>query len=551
MASIEELPDELLLYVFLYLDRADVFNIRLVCTQWMRLSFSSDLWRRLTMIDLDTHIEKLAWSAQNIKIVKQFVRYLYISMSIKRGKQFLRKLLSSNLTELRHLRIWESFRGNSETKDILAYLAQHNSQLSSLELKFSTCKHLNEYGNILASLPLRKLEINHGGSFGYRHTCNYCSEERWLEGLSNLYTVEFSALRELTLSVNVVGNAVVRQILNYCGHLESLALDTTDTESDCFNDLTRNNNLRKLRLCFVRLTDATLVDISQYSPFLQSCVLEGRLGLLTDSGMQYLLIKCRSLQRIALNNKFKPEPHISNATLYSIASNCSSLKYLHFDSINEITDVGFQALIENCENLVEIAMLDCDKLTDISMMVLSDNCPMLRKVEFSGSITGYKNITNIGVQYLIKRLSFLEEATFACLSNLKNIKLSPTFQMDLNETSDKLSVDELHIKDDNLKLSDCEDSNETISSNLTVKMENKTTKYRDKLRLGHFGNSYIKKLSFARCETLDDESLLQVLNYCPDLKELDLSHCSSLSNTVISRIIYDYSTMKIKQSTVL
>lgn len=528
MADIGVLPDEIFLYIFHFMLQSDIVSvIRNVCLRWKRLSYSPTLWRRLCMVDLGGENQKIMWSDENIETVKSFVKSLYISLFFNQGDQCLDKLTKHDFNELKELTLRDLHFGNSKFIQILEFLANRNNNLSCLSVKFGACEHLEKYFNIIANLRLQKLEINHDGSaLGLRHKCIQCSEEKWKNCFVQLCVAKGKNLHNLSLGVNRMNDETLSSILQHCSNLTTLELDKTNTTYSCFMDIPQNTNLRNLSLYNVNINDDTLIGIAQFAPFLISFSVEGNLGSISTRGIQKISENCRYLEEISFKNDHDHAPKLTDSNLFTIASNCKYLKYIQFQSLKHITDTGLQAVFENCSNLQTIIVNDCLNITDKSLINIGTNCNRLKSIEFSGHLTGYNKMTSTGFQHILCNLKYLDDLTFASLKNLKHVRLYPSTISVCDEPGNLL------YKNTRM-LSDTKDHENDTISNLEFtsyqhQKSNRTRRLHD--------HCHLKSLSLARCDSLDDESILQILNYCPDLHRLDLFNCVGLTLNIVDSI---------------
>ncbi|VDI64577.1 Hypothetical predicted protein [Mytilus galloprovincialis] len=521
MADIGVLPDEILVYIFQFMLQSDIVSVmRNVCRRWKMLSFSPTLWRRLCMVDLGGDTQKIIWSDENIQTVKSFVKNLYISLFSNQGGECLNKLIKHDFSELKELTLRDSHFGNSKFIEILEFVASRNTNLSCLSVKFGACEHLEKYFDIISNIQLRTLEINHGGSaLGLRQKCKQCSEEKWEHCLVQLCCAKGKDLRNLSLGVNRVNDETVSSILKHCSNLTTLELDKTNTTYSCFMDIQQNINLRNISLFNININDDTLISIAQFAPFLISFFVEGNLDSISTRGIQKISESCRFLEQFSLRNDHDHAPKLTDSNLFTIASNCKSLKYIQFQSLKHITDAGLQAVFENCSNLQTIIVNDCFNITDKSLINIGTNCKRLKRLEFSGHLTGYNKMTSAGFQHILCNLKYLDDLTFASLKNLKHVRLYPATISVCDEPANLSNKNARSLADTkdhgNHKISDLE-------FNIYQHQEsNHTRRLHD--------HCHLKSLSLARCDSLDDESILQILNYCPDLHRLDLFNCVGLT----------------------
>jgi len=184
----------------------------------------------------------------------------------------------------------------------------------------------------------------------------------------------------------------------------------------------------------------------------------------------------------------------------SIEAVGSEIKNLNLLDCWDITDNGLVALSLKLPNLESIDLSNCRKITNISVISLLQNCPKLSKLSlsycknlsselFSNSLIWRK------VRYLnLQRCTGIFDAGFAFWKDQIN-----------QEKEDPLTPDFFRLK--KLNLSDCSFlTDAAINSIAETCVE-------------------LEEISLSFCCALTDECILNLITKCKELKTLDLNYC--------------------------
>ncbi len=228
----DNLPDEILVKIFLYLDKRDLSKCSQVCRQWNRLSRSEYLWLQFSLTD----IVKPKWCASKL-------------VSIENTNHLISKCFSQRITRVDLAKLCFSF----ETLDTLF---QHCQQIKSLVINFKylQIKAPSKYlvDQCIHSWPINKLQA------------------LYLKNVCDMKTRRFSHTHHLQpnyqpTSYDIIELEIIKLIRILFGRnsasLRILGLKCVDPNiiSSCVNDF---GNLNILLLNNINDTDSILTEVA-------------------------------------------------------------------------------------------------------------------------------------------------------------------------------------------------------------------------------------------------------------------------------------------------
>eukprot|EP01117_Protostelium_nocturnum_P015992 TRINITY_DN6248_c0_g1_i1.p1 TRINITY_DN6248_c0_g1~~TRINITY_DN6248_c0_g1_i1.p1 ORF type:complete len:751 (+),score=167.64 TRINITY_DN6248_c0_g1_i1:1516-3768(+) len=276
-------------------------------------------------------------------------------------------------------------------------------------------------------------------------------------------------------------------------------------------------NLVSLDVSWLKLTDSVMESVLDTCKELSSLDISSSSDLSTE-----MLIRCAQLSQLKVLNLSWCR-RVDDAVLTKISEGCPELRVIDISLCNSITDVGFSSLsncaylkgilASKCRNLSDLGIMEvvkkCTdllflnltewKLTDEGLNCISSYCPYLICVVLGSC----KAITDAGVELLVKRCNRVQSLAISCCKQLTNEAIISVSKHLYRLQS--LSASELPLVDD-------------------------------------FGLSSLKEctllqnLSISWCNTITDESIIEVLTNCNLLETLDLSFIDNLTNKSVKEV---------------
>jgi F-box/leucine-rich repeat protein 2/20 len=164
---------------------------------------------------------------------------------------------------------------------------------------------------------------------------------------------------------------------------------------------------------------------------------------------------------------------ISDIGIAAVAASCPDLRGLDITKCNKVTNAGIRAIASNCINLKRLIAGNCSQISDESVLALAQSCPLLRDLDLCSTQVSDAALNALG-------------------SSCPNIRM--------------------------IALSDVR----SITS----------------FGLSAFANCpQLEVVRLAGCKAIDDDCLLKLSIGCPNVMELDLAHCSTLSPRMLSQAL--------------
>jgi len=183
--------------------------------------------------------------------------------------------------------------------------------------------------------------------------------------------------------------------------------------------------------------------------------------------------------------------NIGDDAVRHIAFQCPSLRHLTLSYCEEISDVALASLALKCTDLRGLDITKCSKVTNVGVKAIAERCPKLKRL-ILGSVV------------LVADESVLMLAARCPL--LRDIDLCSTSVTDNGLTALGASCPNLRL----VALSDCR----LITSFGLCALA---------------ACSQIEIIRLSGCKAIDDNSVVKLSIGCPNVMELDLAHCNSVS----------------------
>lgn len=404
-----QLPTEVLLQIFKYLDKGDLFLLLTVCREfsdliveilWFRPNMQSDLAFHKILNVMRLPREQTHWDYRN------YIKRLNLSFMTKlvddslldlfAGCPKLERLTLVNCTQLTHVPITKvlnncdrlqsiDMTGVQDIQDDIIYaLATNCTRLQGLYAP--GCGNISEEAivTLLRSCPmLKRIKFNNSENITndtilamYEnckslveidlHNCPNVSDKHL-----KLIFAELSQLREFRIS-------------NAAGITDSL-----------FELIPEDRHLDKLRIFDVTGCNAITDDLVEQ------------------------MVKCAPrLRNVVLSKCLQ----ITDASLRHLTKLGRSLHYIHLGHCVLITDFGVQALVTACHRIQYIDLACCSQLTDWTLIELS-NLPKLRRI----GLVKCNLITDGGILELVRRRGEQDCLERVHLSYCTNLTIGPIY----------------------------------------------------------------------------------------------------------------------------
>ncbi|XP_052079059.1 F-box/LRR-repeat protein 7-like [Mytilus californianus] len=508
---IHNLPEEVLLKIFSYLSQYELFvNVKNVCSLWKNYSLSSSLWK-------------------HIDVQKELADF---NMFLSQSKSSL--LLESIVEAI-------SCHVVSLTLETDLYWKIYNTTLRCYEYKDKTCT--------FAFPKLHKLEMDMSSKYIYltdfEKIAQLTNNLKMLKLICNDICVDITSpidvchlrsLEKLDLTVEIdeddcdiqisndnlqklfqnvsnithfkatyLNSDTVRTLLNNCSSLEGLTLcDCPDIGQDAFDSIPLLNNMKSWSINRTYINDNDLKAIVQNTPNLEHLSVQQSVYI-TDVGFSFVGIHCKKLKCLFIEKyAYSRGRNITNIGLDHIACGCPDLEVIVAKYCEGIDDNGVQSLAKNCGNLLSLKLSGCPGVTDTGIDDLSNKCRYLEHVNFNKCV----KITHKSINRLISKCLWLKTAKFNSCNFIYNLDFrSFTREQEANK----------------------QNTERDLKYRTILNAHNMTQ------NIGQ--HSHIRKLSLKFCPNLDGNSIKQIADYCPDLREVYLTGTHIVSDDAIHYLL--------------
>lgn len=403
------LPTEVLLQIFKYLDKSDLFSLLTVCREfakliveilWFRPNMQSDaafqkirdvmaLPKSATHWDYRNYIKRL-----NLSFMTKFVDDSLLELFA--GCPKLERLTLVNCTKLTHLPITKILQNCSRLQsidmtgvqdvqdDIILALAENCTRLQGLYAP--GCGNISEDAiiRLLTACPmLKRIKFNN-------------SENITNNTIAAMYE-NCKSLVEIDLHncPNVSDKHLKRIFADFTQLREFRISNAAGITDDLFELIPDDHVLDKLRIIDVTgcnaITDRLVERMVRCAPRLRNVVLS----------------KCMQ---------------IGDASLKHLTKLGRSLHYVHLGHCALVTDFGVQALVRSCHRIQYIDLACCLQLTDWTLIELS-SLPKLRRI----GLVKCNLISDSGIFELVRRRGEQDCLERVHLSYCTNLTIGPIY----------------------------------------------------------------------------------------------------------------------------
>lgn len=240
--------------------------------------------------------------------------------------------------------------------------------------------------------------------------------------------------------------------------------------SNCFNVNVGVNELVhkcSLEVMFIsnvhKMNVDTIVSIAQYSPRLNTIQLQGVVNGNIDDVLEALSRYCPLLERIVISERFKHRgwesfvrgcnrlidvriydteitdqiveqlslhcPKLAYLTInncrlltdaaFQSLSNCKKLRFIHFDKLLQITDVGIAAFVRGCTELTNIYLEDCYRITNLACELIAENCESLIYIRLCKEDKHNEHMTYTAYHSLLKKCTMLRSVSMSIINTTR------------------------------------------------------------------------------------------------------------------------------------
>lgn len=404
-----KLPSEVLLQIFHYLERKDLFALLTVCREfanliieilWFRPNMQNDvafkkirsimeLPKHSTHWDYRSFIKRLNLSFMT-KLVDDSLLLLFI------GCPKLERLTLVNCTKLSHVPITS--------------VLENCEKLQSIDLTGVQDIH----DDIIYALSRNCTRLQ--GL--YAPGCGSVSEDAiltLLRSCSMLKRVKFNN------SDHITDESIIAMYTN-CKSLVEIDLHNCPNVSDkylkqIFADLSQ---LREFRISNAAGITDKLFELIPEDHYLEKLRIIDITGCnaITDRLVEKLVKCAPRLRNVVLSKCMQ----ITDASLRALALLGRSLHYVHLGHCGLITDFGVQSLVRSCHRIQYIDLACCSQLTDWTLIELA-TLPKLRRI----GLVKCNLITDGGILELVRRRGEQDCLERVHLSYCTNLTIGPIY----------------------------------------------------------------------------------------------------------------------------
>ncbi|KAJ3034323.1 hypothetical protein HDV00_005199 [Rhizophlyctis rosea] len=384
--SIEDLPSEIAVRIFSWLDMKTLLTAAKVSKRWKRLAFDGSLWTRIDVTRF--------YSSISPRRLQDLAVYAggFLKVADFRGCTHLTNhtvaVFADNCPNMETAR----FAGcRTISRGVLTRLLQINQRLKNLDI--SGLKIINDETMITIAQYNQRLE-----ALNISHCSNVTGRGislvmRWCVRLRELHMAQCTRVDKNAMKW--IGHLKRLEKLNlaYCPLIKDEPLPSGLAPLATITTLT-HLNLNGHRT----LTDTILTEITKSNPHLHTLELSG-CHHLTDASLAHLARHCHTLTRLDLEECSQT----TDTTLQSLSSSpCSTtLEILILSYCDNVTDAGLRTLMTHCTALRKIELDNCHHVTNAFLSSLSNHRPStLTDLEMYDC----RGITQEGVKLFRKRL---------------------------------------------------------------------------------------------------------------------------------------------------
>ena len=571
-STVSDLPEDVLLEVFSYLTHFDIYqNVRNVCVGWKRLSECAYLWK---CIDVSKEIQLLRSrcyddeTERGMKLIESwldaiscYVLSLYIGDDFD---WFVRFVQNNPLIAFPNVTKLDIELKNIDNGGIITKLFPNVRDLS-LQCDVAFFEDIFKTLYILRNLECIKLKSIYLPLGGIVESGEINEPfEKFFQSCPNLTHI----------TSNFLTNSSVKALLSYFQKLEYLDIEHCFyVDIEAFDGMPVKHSLVTLNMDNTFIDEQCLKIITQNAPNLRHLSLENCEYAINDEGFSYVGTHCTKLETLNINRSAKRTGrNLTNVGIDSIARGCKHLKVLVVRNCNGITDEGIHSIAEHCHNMSILKVGGCTEITGAGVEYLAYGCRSLRHVEFDGCI----KVTCKSVNHLIVNCIWLETVILdRC--NINTLKFKNFIFADNSISSQGFVGNDQQIKQ-NLCLQGGVKSSPTnfhklliYFNSLTIINEPKTNvkavdKTASKNNLNTLENascqntevtdiipqtlkndngrqdiaprhSHMRILRLNFCPNIGDDTVKEIADFCPDLREVYFSETFLITDDSIQYLL--------------
>ena len=378
MSSHLDLPEELILYIFSFLNNSNLATCARVCKQFRRIASDESIWT--TVVLKRKH-------NINDRILSKIARKHLSSLTITQcnGKSIsaagVDNLLRVCSQSLRILDVSGTTCGVFAGEAFIINVAEHCNGIHSLDVSWSNVGNSGVEAIAAASNRLVRLAIN-GCQAVTDEAVNFVTEKHYatlevleLFGCFNITPASINIIAQKCKQITVLNLGQCHKVSNasLCNIAKGLLkLENLDIRG-CKQ--VRDSSLREIimncqwlsTLVIANcpyLTDSTLVTLAAVCLQLKSLDVCG-IGKVSDRGVETLARRCRQLRSLDLSST-----KATGRSVVAIANNCrEELESLKLSFCHSITDSCLNLLVNNCKKLKSLHLYGCRSLHHLAKLM--------------------------------------------------------------------------------------------------------------------------------------------------------------------------------------
>lgn len=403
------LPTEVLLQIFHYLDRKDLFSLLTVCREfseliveilWFRPNMQNDTSFKHIKQIMAMPVESTHWNYRlfikrlNLSFMTKLVDDELLSLFV--GCPKLERLTLVNCTKLSYTPITQ--------------VLQNCEKLQSIDLTGVVDIH----DDIIIALANNCTRLQ--GL--YAPGCSKVLEQaiiKLLDSCPMLKRVKFN-------NSDNISDDTILTMYNNCKSLVEIDLHNCPNVTDLhlkniFLDLSQ---LREFRISNAAGITDKLFELLPNEFYLEKLRIIDITGCnaITDKLVEKLVLCAPRLRNVVLSKCMQ----ITDASLRALSQLGRSLHYIHLGHCGLITDFGVASLVRSCHRIQYIDLACCSQLTDWTLVELA-NLPKLRRI----GLVKCGLITDNGILELVRRRGEQDCLERVHLSYCTNLTIGPIY----------------------------------------------------------------------------------------------------------------------------
>ena len=476
-------PDDMLLEIFSYVSQKEVIlSVRRVCVRWYKVSYTGDLWHT---IDLTKYKEKSIQAAMvsNLKHIQDHVKTLTVA------PRLLQTIFNNHIWQFLTLKQLHLTSLVGQTTTILG---EPNLRYPRLEkVTFESFTDNDMILSAFSDFTIDTLSWKYNGPFS-----------SFRDSIVTLNKME--NLQKIRIHLYNLDNESLNYLLKNCKILTSLELYICNLNitDDAFLSLKRKCQLTEFGLPYTSISDIALQIISDACPHLKVINISNCYQI-TDTGLSYLAENCVRLENINISNI----PSLTRRSIHTIADHCISLKTLNVKKSNGVENDVITNILQKCSQLVKLDISHCQNVTK--------------------SWLSKKNTISMNVALSLSlREIFLNGNGSITSAVLMRILTSCTCLKHIG-VANCISIYGLIIENwtEHLQPVPCACKSTRISSTVD-----------NSKRVENSKHSHIISINLNMSSNIEDTTITQITEICPDLRQINLSGCTKLTANILPTI---------------